>query len=69
MCRDAGVPYRGAHVFRHTFATNCYYKGIGVAKDDFEAMRWFQRAADMGNMGSRKMVDVLRKSIRVISIS
>lgn len=30
MCRQTGVPYRGAHVFRHTFATNCYYKGIDV---------------------------------------
>ena len=30
MCRDTGVPYRGAHVFRHTFATNCYYKGIDI---------------------------------------
>ena len=30
MCRESGVIYRGAHVFRHTFATNCYYKGIDV---------------------------------------
>ena len=30
LCAAAGVPYRGAHVFRHTFATNCYYKGIDV---------------------------------------
>jgi len=30
MCRETGVQYRGAHVFRHTFATNCYYKGIDV---------------------------------------
>ena len=30
MCRDSNVPYRGAHVFRHTFATNCYYKGVDV---------------------------------------
>lgn len=30
MCRESGVPYRGAHVFRHTFATNCYYKGIDI---------------------------------------
>ena len=30
MCRSTGVPYRGAHVFRHTFATNCYYKGVDV---------------------------------------
>ena len=30
MCKIAGVPYRGAHVFRHTFATNCYYKGVDV---------------------------------------
>ena len=30
MCRESEVPYRGAHVFRHTFATNCYYKGIDV---------------------------------------
>ncbi len=29
-CRDAGVEYRGEHVFRHTFATNCYHKGIDV---------------------------------------
>lgn len=30
MCNQAHIPYRGAHVFRHTFATNCYYKGIDV---------------------------------------
>ena len=29
-CRDAGIEYRGEHVFRHTFATNCYHKGIDV---------------------------------------
>ena len=29
-CRDAGVQYRGEHVFRHTFATNCYYKGMDI---------------------------------------
>ena len=27
LYRDAQVEYRGMHVFRHTFATNCYYKG------------------------------------------
>lgn len=30
LCSEAGVPYYGEHVFRHTFATNCYYKGIDV---------------------------------------
>ena len=30
MCKVSGVHYRGAHVFRHTFATNCYYKGIDI---------------------------------------
>lgn len=30
MCKESKVPYRGAHVFRHTFATNCYYKGIDI---------------------------------------
>lgn len=30
MCKESRVPYRGAHVFRHTFATNCYYKGIDI---------------------------------------
>lgn len=30
LCRLAGVKYLGEHVFRHTFATNCYYKGIDV---------------------------------------
>lgn len=29
-CIDAGIEYRGEHVFRHTFATNCYHKGIDV---------------------------------------
>ena len=29
-CRDAGIEYRGKHVFRHTFATNCYYKGMDI---------------------------------------
>ncbi len=30
LCREAKVKYHGEHVFRHTFATNCYYKGIDV---------------------------------------
>ena len=30
MCEEVQVPYRGAHVFRHTFATNCYYKGVDI---------------------------------------
>ena len=30
MCVDAGIEYRGEHVFRHTFATNCYYKGMDI---------------------------------------
>lgn len=30
LCREARVDYQGEHVFRHTFATNCYYKGIDV---------------------------------------
>lgn len=29
-CDKAGVPYYGQHVFRHTFATNCYEKGCDV---------------------------------------
>jgi len=30
LCKAADVSYRGEHVFRHTFATNCYHKGIDV---------------------------------------
>ena len=30
LCREAKVKFHGEHVFRHTFATNCYYKGIDV---------------------------------------
>ena len=29
-CIEAGIEYRGEHVFRHTFATNCYHRGIDV---------------------------------------
>lgn len=29
-CDEAGVEYHGMHVFRHTFATNCYEKGCDV---------------------------------------
>ena len=29
-CEKAGVPYYGQHVFRHTFATNCYNRGCDV---------------------------------------
>ena len=29
-CEEAGIEFRGEHVFRHTFATNCYHKGIDV---------------------------------------
>ena len=30
VCRKANVQYYGLHVFRHTFATNQYYKGTDV---------------------------------------
>lgn len=30
LCRLAKIKYYGEHVFRHTFATKCYYKGIDV---------------------------------------
>lgn len=29
-CAKAKVPYKGQHAFRHTFATNCYYRGCDV---------------------------------------
>lgn len=29
-CNEANVEYHGLHVFRHTFATNCYEKGCDV---------------------------------------
>ena len=29
-CAKAGLPYLGMHVFRHTFATNCYNRGCDV---------------------------------------
>lgn len=32
LCRNAQIEYRGMHVFRHTFATNCYYKGCEIKK-------------------------------------
>lgn len=31
-CCEAGVPYYGQHVFRHTFASNCYQRGCDVKK-------------------------------------
>ena len=30
LCKDADVKYRGEHTFRHTFATNCYRRGVNV---------------------------------------
>ena len=32
LCELAGVEWRGFHVLRHTFATNCYYRGCDVKK-------------------------------------
>lgn len=29
-CELAGVEYRGLHVFRHTFASNCYHRGVDI---------------------------------------
>lgn len=29
-CQETGIPYLGLHVWRHTFATNQYYKGTDV---------------------------------------
>lgn len=31
-CHEAGVKYHGQHVFRHTFATNCYERGCDVKR-------------------------------------
>lgn len=30
VCKIAEIEYRGMHVLRHTFATNCYYRGCDV---------------------------------------
>jgi len=30
LCKEANVKYCGLHVFRHTFATNCYYRGVDI---------------------------------------
>ena len=30
LCKQLGVPYKGMHAFRHTFATNCYERGCDV---------------------------------------
>lgn len=30
LCKEAGVKYHGEHIFRHTFATNCYYRGVDI---------------------------------------
>ena len=30
VCKLAEIEYRGMHVLRHTFATNCYYRGCDV---------------------------------------
>ena len=32
LLEQAGVPWYGFHAFRHTFATNCYYKGCDVKR-------------------------------------
>jgi integrase len=32
VCKSIDIPYYGMHAFRHTFATNCYYKGCDVKK-------------------------------------
>lgn len=29
-CKSAGIPHYGVHSLRHTFATNCYYKGCDI---------------------------------------
>lgn len=30
ICETAGVQWKGFHALRHTFATNCYYKGCDI---------------------------------------
>lgn len=30
LCKTADVPWKGFHVLRHTFATNCYYRGCEI---------------------------------------
>ena len=38
VCERAGVPYRSPHAFRHTFATNQFYKEPHLFGDGFKEM-------------------------------
>ena len=42
-----------------------YEQGLGVAKDDAEAVRWFRKAAEQGNtVGQKNLEDVYRRGGR-----
>ena len=39
-----------------------YEQGLGVAKDDAEAVRWFRKAAEQGDtVGQKNLEDVYRR--------
>ena len=38
LCMKADVPHKSLHVWRHTFATNLYYKYVNLYGDGFEDM-------------------------------
>jgi TPR repeat protein len=38
----------------------CYENGIGVAKDEKEALKWYTKAAEQGDANAKKALEKLK---------
>ncbi len=54
---------RKGHALAQYFLGNCYFSGKGVAEDKLEAVKWYKKATERGNINAKAALSLLKANM------